>query len=165
VFRKFSTIRDPGKLTYAKLLQIAGPLASRLVAENSQDEGKQYNMGSVRNALAIVAGAGKRGNEKLGQGIWRLGDNVVLVNGSHIAIYDGEKLTQEFSAVHGDHVFELGGANEWYDYERVNYWISQPNRSGFSNPCSSCVGFSSNGVSRFQTKMKTRQSVLRSSRA
>ena len=128
MFRKFSTIRDPGKLTYAKLLQIAGPLASRLVSENSADEGKQYNMGSVRNALAIVAGAGKRGNEKLGQGIWRLGDNVVLVNGSHIAIYDGEKLTQEFSAVHGDHVFELGGANEWYDYERVNYWISQPNR-------------------------------------
>jgi len=128
VFRKFSTIRDPGKLTYAKLLQIAGPLASRLVAENSQDEGKQYNMGSVRNALAIVAGAGKRGNEKLGQGIWRLGDNVVLVNGSHIAIYDGEKLTQEFSAVHGEHVFELGGASEWYDYDRVSYWISQPNR-------------------------------------
>jgi len=128
VFRKFSIIRDAGKLTYAKLLQIAGPLASRLVAENSQDEGKQYNMGSVRNALAIVAGAGKRGNDKLGQGIWRLGDNVVLVNGSHIAIYDGEKLTQEFSAVHGDHVFELGGASEWYDYDRVSYWISQPNR-------------------------------------
>jgi len=128
VFRKFSIIRDAGKLTYAKLLQIAGPLASRLVAENSQDEGKQYNMGSVRNALAIVAGAGKRGNEKLGQGIWRLGDNVVLVNGSHIAIYDGKKLTQEFSAVHGDHVFELGGANEWYDFERVSHWISQPNR-------------------------------------
>lgn len=128
VFRKFSIIRDAGKLTYAKLLQIAGPLASRLVAENSQDEGKQYNMGSVRNALAIVAGAGKRGNEKLGQGIWRLGDNVVLVNGSHIAIYDGEKLTQEFSAVHAEHVFELGGSSEWYDYERVNHWISQPNR-------------------------------------
>jgi len=128
VFRKFSIIRDPGKLTYAKLLQIAGPLASRLVAENSQDEGKQYNMGSVRNALAIVAGASKRGNEKLGQGIWRLGDNVVLVNGSHIAIFDGQKLTQEFSAVHGDHVFELGGASEWYDFDRVNHWISQPNR-------------------------------------
>jgi len=128
VFRKFSTIRDAGKLTYAKLLQIAGPLAARMVAENSQDEGKQYNMASIRNALSIVAGAGKRGNEKLGQGIWRLGDNVVLVNGSHIAIYDGEKLTQEFSAVHGDHVFELGGASEWYDFERVNHWISQPNR-------------------------------------
>jgi len=128
VFRKFSVIRDPGKLTYAKLLQIAGPLAARLVAENSHEEGMQYNMGSVRNALAIVAGASKRGNEKLGQGIWRLGDNVVLVNGSHIAIYDGEKLTQEFSAVHGEHVFELGGASEWYDYDRVSYWISQPNR-------------------------------------
>ena len=128
VYRKFSTIREAAKLTYSRLLQIAGPPAIKLVAENSADEGKQYIMSSVRNAIAIVAGHSKRGNEKLGQGIWRLGENVVLVNGSHIAIYDGSKLTHEFSAVHGDHVFEIGADSDWYDFNQVNYWISQPTR-------------------------------------
>lgn len=128
VFRKFSAIRDSGKLTYSKLLQIAGPPAMRLVAENSSEEGKQYNMSSVRNALAIVAGDGKRGNEKLGQGIWRLGDKIVIVNGGHLAIYDGSSLTQEFSAVYRDHVFELGSHDEWFDFEAIKGWISQPNR-------------------------------------
>jgi len=128
LYRKFSTIRDSGKLTYSKLLQIAGPLAVRNVSENSSDQGKLYNMGTVRNALAIVAGAGKRGSEKLGQGIWRLGDKIVLVNDGHIAIYDGQKLTQEFSAVYEDHVFELGSGHEWFDFDQVEGWIMQPYR-------------------------------------
>ena len=91
VFRKFSVIRDPGKLTYAKLLQIAGPLASKLVSENSADEGKTYNMGTVRNALAIVAGGGKRGSEKLGAGIWRLNDAVMIVK-EIMRVFDGKSL-------------------------------------------------------------------------
>ena len=128
VFRKFSIIRDSGKLTYSKLLQIAGPPAMRLVAENSLDEGKQYNMSSVRNALAIVAGASKRGNEKLGQGIWRLGDRIVMVNGGHLAIYDGKTITQELSSVYRDHVFDLGSHDEWFDFDEVKNWIAQPNR-------------------------------------
>ena len=127
-YRKFSLIRDPGKLTYSRLLQIAGPPAAAKVAENSSDEGKLYNMSSVRNAISLIAGAGKRGSEKLGQGIWRLGEKIVMVNGGHLAIYDGHKLTQEMSAVHGDHVFELGSPDEWFDFEQVNAWITQPNR-------------------------------------
>jgi hypothetical protein len=128
VHRKFSLIREAGKMNYAKLLQIAGPPAAKLVSENSADEGKQYSMGSIRNAIAIVAGAGKRGNEKLGQGIWRLGEIIVLVNGGYIAVYDGTKLTQETSAVYRDHVFELGNDEDWFDFHQVNEWINMPGR-------------------------------------
>jgi len=128
-YRKFSLIRDPGKLTYSRLLQICGPMAAKCVAENSFDgEGKSHSLSSVKNAISLIAGAGKRGNEKLGQGIWRLADKIVMVNGDHIAIYDGKNLTQELSAVHGDHVFELGSCDEWFDFDQVNGWIQQPNR-------------------------------------
>ena len=128
VFRKFSVIRDPGKLTYAKLLQIAGPLASKLVSENSADEGKTYNMGTVRNALAIVAGGGKRGSEKLGAGIWRLNDAVMIVNGDHAAIFDGKSLRKIDSAVYEDNVFDLGSHEHWFDFDQVAGWINRDDR-------------------------------------
>jgi len=128
VFRKFSTIRDSGKLTYSKLLQFAGPPAARLVRQINDDEGKPYSLNEVKNALAIVAGAGKRGSEKLGQGIWRLGEQVVLVNGDHVAIFDGTTLSQEKSAVYNDHVFDVGSDDQWFDFEQVAGWIDQPNR-------------------------------------
>lgn len=126
--RKFSVIRDPGKLTYSKLLQIAGYSAVKMVRQSDEDDGKPYSLTEVKNAIAIVAGAGRRGSEKLGQGIWRLGENIVLVNGGHIAIYDGKTLTREMSAVYGDHVFELGTDEEWFDFDQVNDWISMPGR-------------------------------------
>ncbi len=126
--RKFSTIRDPGKLTYSKLLQIAGYPAVKMVRQADGEEGKPYSLSEVKNAIAIVAGAGKRGSEKLGQGIWRLGDQTVLVNGGHIAIYDGGRFWKEVSAIHGDHVFELGTDEEWFSFEQVSDWISRESR-------------------------------------
>lgn len=127
-FRKFSLIKDAGKLTYARLLQIAGPLAAKLVSENSSDEGKTYNMSSIRNALAIVAGSGKRGSEKLGAGIWRLDNKIVLVNGDHLAIYDGKTLSKDNSAVSGGSVFDLGNHESWFDFESVASWVNREDR-------------------------------------
>lgn len=129
VFRKFSIIRDPGKLTYSRLLQVAGKPALNLVSQNSMDEGKKYTLHQIKNSLAIVAGASKRGSEKLGQGIWRLNDKTILVNGSHIGIYHDGQLTKDLSAVFEDTVFNLGDDGDWFDFDEVAYWISRPERS------------------------------------
>lgn len=128
-FRKFSTIKDPAKLTYTKLLQLAGTPARMKVSQSSaDDDGKPYSMNEVRNAMAMVAGAGKRGSEKLGAGIWRLNDKVVMANGSHLAVYDGSKLTRIESAVFGDNVFDIGGHEEWFDFSEVSGWINREDR-------------------------------------
>lgn len=127
VVQKFSTIRDPGKLTYPRLLQVAGSAASLKVRQNDGDAGA-YSMAEIRNAIAIVAGSGKRGSEKLGAGIWKLKDSIVLVNGSHIAIYDGQKLTKDTSAVSGGNVFDLGSHESWFDFDAVSGWINRDDR-------------------------------------
>jgi len=128
-FRKFSVIRDPAKLTYPKLLQLAGPLARAKVSQaTADDDGKPYSMNEVRNAIGIVAGSGKRGSEKLGAGIWRLNEQVVMVNGNHIAIFDGKTIVKVDSAVHEDHVFDLGNHDEWFDFEQVAGWINRDDR-------------------------------------
>lgn len=127
VFRKFSIIKDPGKLTYSRLLQIAGNPVILKIRQDSEDSG-QYSMSEARNALAIVAGSGKRGSEKLGQGIWRVADKAVLVNGGHLAILHEGKLTQDFSAVIDDTVFDLQNGSEWFDFEDVARWVHMPDR-------------------------------------
>lgn len=128
VFHKFSTIKDPGKLTYSRLLQVAGHPVVLKVRQSAEDTG-EFSLNDVRNAIAIVAGSGKRGAEKLGQGIWRVSDKIVLVNGGHLAILHEGKLTQEFSAVIDDQVFELQNGSEWFDFDQVAELIHQPDRS------------------------------------
>lgn len=126
-FRKFTTIKDPAKLTYPKLLQMAGEPAQKHVNQTSEDC-KQYSMNQVRNAIALVAGSGKRGSEKLGAGIWRLNDKIVMANGSHLAVYDGSKLVRIESAVFGNSVFDIGGNDEWFDFADVASWINREER-------------------------------------
>lgn len=125
--RKFSKIKDPGKLTYSRLLQIAGYTAEAKIRASNDDPG-EFSMGEVRNAMAVIASHGKRGGEKLGAGIWRLDNKIVLANGSHICVFDGKHIEKRETAVFEDNVFDIGSHEEWFNFEDVAYWINREDR-------------------------------------
>jgi len=128
VIKKFTTIKDPGKMTYAKLVQAVGHTVLNKVRAIDGEKDKQYGMSEVRHAMAAVAGFGKRGVEKLGSGVWRVGDKTILVNGTHIAVYDGHRLERRETAVFEDNVFNIGNSEEWFEYEAVAQWVNRSDR-------------------------------------
>ncbi len=125
--KKFSTIKDPGKLSYSRLLQIGGVPVEMKVKINPDANGL-YGMTEIRNAMAVIAATSKRGGEKMGAGIWRINDKTIIVNGTSLVVYDGKDIVRLETSVYEDHVFDVGSHESWFEFEEVAQWVRREDR-------------------------------------
>ena len=70
--RKTVEIRDCDRLTYARLLQVAGPPVKEVVDESGEGARDRFGITEVRNAICYLAGRQRLGAQTLaGPGCWQ----------------------------------------------------------------------------------------------
>lgn len=120
-------IKDLDRLTYAKLLQVAGPHIPDVVDESGDDPFGKCSLTQVRNTLCLLAGHRRVGEDDLlGPGCWQPLDDhgddtpgVLLVGAGEAAHWDGADLHRIKSPVACGRMLDLSSPNPWYDFDNL----------------------------------------------
>ena len=121
--KKTRVIRDLGKLSMDRLYQHVGWRAEQYVS--GDPEPHQYSLSTVKKAIGMAAsGRSVQADEiqMCGPGLWRIDGKIVAVNGTHVAIWDGEKLEVPLSPRVGKTICDLG-RQDWFDLEKMREYI------------------------------------------
>lgn len=140
--RNTTDIRDPDRLTFARLLQLCGPPVRELVREDEsvKDEGggsETFTVSEVRNAICFVAGQRRLGEQSLsGVGVWNSlnaegeedekSSAVILVGKGEAAKWNGsKKLERYFDPEIGGRLLQLNNSEAWYDHATLADYIQK----------------------------------------
>ena len=136
--KKTVELREPDRLSYAKLLQIAGaPVKQKVVrdGEDSSDNHDKYSLAEVKNAICYLAGQRRLHAQSLhGIGCWRSvtragrpTPGVVLVGAGEAAEWhdDTHTLTREVHPYVGGRLLNISSSEHWYDFELLSTHLSQ----------------------------------------
>jgi len=140
--RKLDVVKMPDRISYARLLQLAGPPVKELVAEGSLESEDNLNkipLSQVRNAICYFAGANRLGPQSLSaSGCWRSltpdqhpTPGVILVGSREAAEFKVTKPTapnQRFRTTFqkithariGGRLLDFGLAHSWYDFDGLS---------------------------------------------
>lgn len=126
--RKTVEIKEPDKLSYARLLQIAGQPVKEQVAENVDTDAayQKTSLIAVRNAICYLAGQKRLGEQSLaGCGCWQALNRhgheqpgVVLVSSGEACLWShaDRRLERAVSARVGGRLVNLSTSKQWYDF-------------------------------------------------
>jgi len=130
--RKYSTIPVIDKWGFASLVLAAGGQVKEHVAEEATRD--KHSMKSVRVAIAEIAANKPQVTEdsKRGLGLWPEDGKVVLVGTDELGVWDGQKLSQCFEAVRGEHYYNVSEASPWYAYEDISRKLDGYDAAEFS---------------------------------
>lgn len=126
--RKTVEIREPDRLSYAKLLQVAGPPVREMVDESGGEEShSRFSMSQVRNAICYLAGERRISDQTLSSvGCWQpvdeAGDDVpgvVAVGAGESAVWDEEKLERIVKPRAGGRLLHLSSSEPWYHFRQL----------------------------------------------
>jgi hypothetical protein len=115
--RKQSVIKSPSSWRAEEVLQCVGSEAAhRLidVSDGSGDDG--YTLEELRRALALAGAQAPRisSAEVIGQGVWRHGERLLIVDGADARFYDGDRFTQPRWPVIGHKILDLDAEKRWH---------------------------------------------------
>jgi len=128
--RRTVEIRDPDKLTYARLLQIAGPPVADVVTETGEEGYNRLTVSACRNAICYLGGRRRLDNQALaGAGCWQaidettgaLAPQVILVGAGEAAVWDGATATLGRVAHPraGGRLLNLSESDPWFDHDAL----------------------------------------------
>jgi hypothetical protein len=125
--RKTWEQRDVDKVTYPKLLQIAGPPVEKCVVDGDDDSPGKFSVHQVRNALCYLGGQKQIGDQTLvGVGCWQpiddKGDDVagvVAVGAGESAVWDGAKLERVAKPRAGGRLLKFSKSEPWYHFPQL----------------------------------------------
>jgi len=135
--RKLDVIDKPDRITYARLLQLAGPPVKNIVARgNDPDENlNRVPLSQVQNAICYFAGYRRLTDQSLnGPGVWPIKDvdghrqpGVVLVGAREAAEWNPmtETLTRVTHARSGGRLLDFSLAFPWYQFETMEHYLHQ----------------------------------------
>jgi hypothetical protein len=118
--RKVVRYDSINKLTYTTLIQLVGEPAWNFYTGKNRVEGKQP-FSRLLEAIAVHAGRTDLSRTgTLGQGIWRAGGRIVIVNGGTAAAYDGGRLTRIDHPRIGNDILDFSATDPWVDFAALN---------------------------------------------
>lgn len=126
--RKTDTIPDVSKLTFHRLLQIAGPIVREKVNNGQGDVPGMAKLSEVKQAISLVAGYHRISDaSEAGRGIWcglsesgAPKDNLVLVGAGEAAVLHGtSKLERILKPRLEGRLLDISGSVPWYDYSHL----------------------------------------------
>lgn len=133
--RKTVEIRDCDRLSYARLLQIAGPPVLAVVDESGDEPYSKFTISQVRNSLCSLAGAKRLGDEALvGPGCWQpldgRGDDlpgVLLVGAGEAAHWDAaaETLTRITVPRACGRLLDMNSSRPWYNFDQLQRSLAE----------------------------------------
>lgn len=129
--RKTVGIRDADRLTYARLLQIAGPPVQELVDESGEESYNRFSVSQVRNAICLLGGRNRLQEQALsGLGCWQALDDdgnelpqVIIVGAGEAAVWDGQTLRKITRPRVGSRLLDLSSGNPWYDFATLTSYL------------------------------------------
>lgn len=126
--KKTREISQVDRMKLETLIQLAGRPAIELIVNSEPDVG-QFSISQVRKAIALAASGRPMDSDCddfFGRGVWRSENDIVLVNGSHISIWDGNDLHLSHEAIHKDMIFRFGGEkSNWFEHCAMEQLLKQ----------------------------------------
>jgi hypothetical protein len=120
--RKRYVYKTPARLQGEEILQMIGAdLAPKLWLREGVPPHELFSVGDVRKAVALAAAdAARLGPHNIyGQGVWRHGERLLIVNGAEAHLYDGENFEQVLHPKLDRHIIDFNHNAVWAD-EIVN---------------------------------------------
>ena len=129
--RKSERIADISKLSYERLVQLAGPIVKAKVTRGSDDEPPPgvYRMMEVRSAIGLLAGFRRLGDDsEAGPGCWQGQDDagsptesIVVVGAGEAAIWNGTGSLERIQEPRADgRLLDIGSSDSWYDFGNLS---------------------------------------------
>jgi len=118
---KATTYVDLTKLSYDKVLQIAGEEFAKKVSlykKDNDDTKISFDIWKRKNIL--TARRTQLGNmDKVGQGVWRTKneDTLLIVNGNSAITFDGHNFTEQYHPIFENKFIEFSRNKKWIDSE------------------------------------------------
>jgi hypothetical protein len=125
--RKTWEQRDPDRITYPRLIQIAGPPTEKFVSEGDDESHSKFSLSQVRNALCYLGGQKQIGDQTLvGVGCWQPLDDhgddvpgVVAVGAGESAMWDGKTLERIAKPRAGGRLLKFSKSEPWYHFPQL----------------------------------------------
>ena len=126
--RKVDVINDIGKLTYHRLVQIAGPSVKAKVMQGTEDLPDMIKFADVKEAIALLAGYRRVDENESGVGCWPGLDEsgeqtnaIILVGAGEAAVRNGKPgLLRVTKPRYGGRLLDISTPTAWYDYQQLN---------------------------------------------
>lgn len=126
---KSELITDISRMSYARLIQLCGPVAKEKVHVANEEIDGSYRLRDVLEAIALVAGYRRieEGSER-GAGVWLGKDldgsntnTLVLVNSRSAARYNGDKKLRHIHSPRVDGLLlDLSASDSWFDFDTLS---------------------------------------------
>lgn len=112
-------ITDVSRFKYEHLLQQVGDHCEKLVVLGPNVDATQVHFHAVTRAIAVEGGRRTvSGMQQLGQGIWIIGDRLVLVNHRETAVLNGSFALTNSPCIDG-RLIDHTGADRWFDFDEL----------------------------------------------
>ncbi len=127
--RKSHIIREAGKLTYERLLQVCGPIVKAKINQGTEDIEGTHRMKDVRAAISMMSGFRRIDDEtEVGVGCWtgmsddmRDIDAIILVGAGEAAKWNGTKVLERVRKPRiGGRLLDIGSSEHWYDFDKLS---------------------------------------------
>jgi hypothetical protein len=126
--RKTDTILDIGKLSYQRLIQIAGPQVKSKVHQGTEQIPDLFSFSDVKEAIALLAGYRRIEENESGVGCWpgldETGEQtsaIVLVGAGEAAVRNGQPgLTRITKPRYGGRLLDISTPTAWYNFDELN---------------------------------------------
>lgn len=101
-----------------------GTVVDDVISMGMEYEPDKYTMTQLRRAIARTAAKKSlRSDDRMGAGVWKIGDKIVLVNDGEISIANGDMETSRVPSI-GGKVIEFA-SDPWYDHEEIAGYYQQ----------------------------------------
>lgn len=164
--RKSDIIKEVGKLSLERLMQICGPIVKQKVHLSSDEIPGSYPLAEVKKAIALASGYRRidMGNES-GRGVWRgIGNNrepnqsVILVGSGEAAKWNGKKILERITKPRSEgRILDLGCSDPWYDFQHLAGLMQDTLDPEF---CKSTIRETEKLFSRWEWKFEDSPSVV-----
>lgn len=130
---KTEVLGDVGRMSYSRLLQLAGPTVKQRVTRSKEDVPGMMSLDDARDAIAGLAGYNQIGEEtELGAGCWiphadrdALEPHILAVGYGEAAAWNGSVALHKIPHPrYRGSLLDFGaGGNPWYQFEHLENWL------------------------------------------
>ena len=123
--RKSDVLKEVGKMTFERLLQVCGPIVKSKVTKGVEAVDGMYSMSAVRSAISLVSGSRRITDDtEVGVGCWsgmsddlKETDSIVIVGAGEAAKWNGTKILERVTKPRiGGRLLDMGSSESWYDF-------------------------------------------------
>lgn len=126
--RKSHIIREVGKLSFERLLQVCGPIVKAKVNKGMEDIEGMHRISDVRSAISVMSSYRRIDDEtEVGVGCWtgladdlRDTDSIIMVGAGEAAKWNGTKVLERVLKPRiGGRLLDIGSSEHWYDFTKL----------------------------------------------